>query len=40
MDSGSLSPTDRVAEILGVAVVVENLMMDFVEWVWSLRGVA
>lgn len=27
-----------VAEILGVAAVVENLMKGFVEWVRSLRG--
>lgn len=37
MDSGSLSPTEMVAEILEVAVE-ENLIMGLVEWVWSLRG--
>lgn len=33
MDSGSLSPTEMVAEILE-----ENLIMGLVKWVWSLRG--
>lgn len=37
MDSGSLSPTEIAAVILGTVAVVEKLV-DFAGFDWSLKG--